>query len=261
MIGLSETTVGTLERPRDRGHGPHHRHRADGVDRGDAAARERVREGLGDESRPAVAAVVGAGDDRAAGSQLRLEDHPLAGSAADDARDGDAATGQLLGDRQDDRRADPAADADGVAGLDEVGRPAERAGDVRDRLAGLELDQVGGALADALDDEADRARVGSASAIVSGIRSAPGPRRTMTNWPGRRISAIRGASTTSRVTFGESWSLATIGCTATTAFGSSLRSSPTGRPVRPQPDRHGRQGPKVTSLGVAAGAARRETRP
>ena len=44
---------------------------------------------------------------------------------------------------------------------------------------------------------------GSASAIVSGMRSAPGPRRTMTNWPGRRICAIRGASTTSRVTLGD----------------------------------------------------------
>ena len=54
--------------------------------------------------------------------------------------------------------------------------------------------------------------LGSASAIVSGIRSAPSPSRTMTNWPGCRISAIRGARTTSRVTLGESCCLSTISC-------------------------------------------------
>ena len=53
---------------------------------------------------------------------------------------------------------------------------------------------------------------GSLSAIVSGIRSAPGPFRTMTNWPGRRTFAIRGASTTRRTTFGESCSRSTTGC-------------------------------------------------
>ena len=37
-----------------------------------------------------------------------------------------------------------------------------------------------------------------ASAIVSGMRSAPGPRWTMTNCPGFRMAAIRGASRTRR---------------------------------------------------------------
>ena len=56
---------------------------------------------------------------------------------------------------------------------------------------------------------------GSMSAIVSGMRSAPGPCRTMTNWPGRRTFAIRGASTTRRTTFGESCSRSTTGCNGT----------------------------------------------
>ncbi len=55
-------------------------------------------------------------------------------------------------------------------------------------------------------------RAASASAIVSGIRSAPGARWTMTNCPGLRISAMRGASMTRRVTFGESWALSTTVC-------------------------------------------------
>ena len=49
---------------------------------------------------------------------------------------------------------DAAADADRVAGLDEVGRAAERAGDVGDGVARAQLDEVGRALADGLDDEA-----------------------------------------------------------------------------------------------------------
>jgi hypothetical protein len=50
----------------------------------------------------------------------------------------------------------------------------------------------------------------SASAMVSGMRSAPSPRCTMTNWPGCRIWAMRGATTSSRVTLGLSWALATM---------------------------------------------------
>jgi hypothetical protein len=145
------------ERRGDGGDGPHHRHGPDRVDRVHATGGQRVRQCLGDEARPAVAAVVGAGDDRAGRRQLSFEDDPLAGAASDDARDGDAPPLELLGDRQDHRRAHTAADAYGMARLDQIGRPPQRTGDVRDCLSWFELDEVGGALADGLDHERDRA--------------------------------------------------------------------------------------------------------
>ncbi len=117
-----------------------------------------VLERLGDEPMAAVAAVVGADDDLAGRPQLVLEDDPFAGATADHARDLDAASMELLGDRVDHRGPDPAADADGPALVDQVGRPSERPGHVADRVTGLEGDEVDRARADGLDDQADRAR-------------------------------------------------------------------------------------------------------
>ena len=86
----------------------------------------------------------------------------------------------------------------------------------------------------------------SLSAIVSGMRSPPGPVRTMTNWPGRRTFAIRGASTTRRTTFGESCSRSTTGCNGTSLVCVAAGSSPTWSRPRylPMAPRHG---PKVTT--------------
>jgi hypothetical protein len=106
-----------------------------------------------------VGPVIGADHDLASLAQLGLQDHPLARAAPDDARHLDAAALQLEGDRQDDGRADASPHADRVPGLDQLGRPAERPGDIGDGVARLELDQVGRALADRLDDQADRAGV------------------------------------------------------------------------------------------------------
>src|SRR5581483_1249076 len=50
-------------------------------------------------------------------------------------------------------------------------------------------------------------RAGSASAIVSGIRSPRSSMRTMTNWPGRRLRAMAGASTQKRTIEGARTSL------------------------------------------------------
>jgi hypothetical protein len=82
-----------------------------------------------------------------------------------------------------------------------------RARDVVDVVAGSERHQIRRALADPLDDEHNRSSCKSLSAIVSGMRSAPGPSRTVTNWPGWRTVATRGALTTSLCTSGDSFVL------------------------------------------------------
>ena len=53
-------------------------------------------------------------------------------------------------------------------------------------------------------------REGSASQMVSGMRSPPSPTRTITKCPARRERAMSGASTTSLNTFSENCSLAII---------------------------------------------------
>ncbi len=58
----------------------------------------------------------------------------------------------------DDRGADAATDAYGVAALEQLRRLAERPGDVGDGVADAERRQLVGALADRLDDQRDRAR-------------------------------------------------------------------------------------------------------
>ena len=65
---------------------------------------------------------------------------------------------QALGQGVDDGGADAAADADGVAGVDEFGGSAQRTGDVADGLADLHDAQVAAGLAHGLDDERDGAR-------------------------------------------------------------------------------------------------------
>ena len=109
---------------------------------------------------PTVAAVVGAGDHLAEARQLLLEDDPLAGAAADDARDANAASRERLRDRVDDRRSDTTAHEDSVARLDQLRLVSQRTGHIRDRVAGLEVAQVEGALANGLDDQRDRAGIG-----------------------------------------------------------------------------------------------------
>ncbi len=151
--------MGTLYGRRERRDRTHHRDGPDRVDLRHAAGVERVLERVGDEAVAPVAAVVRADDDVAVAAQLLLEDDPLARPAADDARDLHALRGEALGDRVDHRGPHAAAHADRVAVVDELGGPAERAGDVRDRVADLERDEVAGALADRLDDERDRPRL------------------------------------------------------------------------------------------------------
>jgi hypothetical protein len=99
-----------------------------------------------------------------------------------------------------------------VAALQQVGGLAERPGDVRDGVADLSEVSSWVLLPIAWMTRVIVPAALSTSAIVSGMRSAPGPRRTITNCPGWRISAIRGASTTRRVTLGDSCALLTIGC-------------------------------------------------
>ena len=68
----------------------------------------------------------------------------------------------------------------------------------------------------------------------------------MTNWPGRRILAIRGASTTRRTTFGESCSRSTTWCNGTSlVLVVTAGSSPGGTRLRYLPSAP-RCGPKVT---------------
>src|SRR5450759_4632842 len=91
-------------------------------------------------------------------------------------------------------------------------------------------------------------RTGSASAIVSGIRSAPGARWTMTNWPGWRISAIRGALMTRRVTFGESWAVSMTVCIGTPERGGHVRRHHAPHAgIRSMRNGAWIEGPKVTS--------------
>ena len=96
----------------------------------------------------------------------------------------------------------------GVAGVDELGGAAQWAGDVLDGVARPRRTQRSQlVLPTAWMTSVMVPRLGSASAMVSGMRSAPSPRRTMTNWPGCRTWAMRLASMTSRVTLGERTSL------------------------------------------------------
>ena len=83
----------------------------------------------------------------------------------------------------------------------------------------------------------------------------------MTNWPGRRTFAIRGASTTRRTTFGESCSRSTTGCNGTSLVLVTAGSSPTWSRPRylPMAPRHG---PKVTTgAGRPASRVRARVRP
>ena len=81
-----------------------------------------------------------------------------------------------------------------MAGLEQLGRRAEQADNVLDCVAELQLDEV-----DALPTAwMISSRAGSRSASAMAVRGAfrAWPMRRTTNWPGRRICAMRGASTT-----------------------------------------------------------------
>ena len=112
---------------------------------------------LGNEAVTAVRAIVGAHDDLAAGTQLRLKDDPFARTAADDAGHAHPGPTQLLGDGQHHCGADTTADARGATCLDQLGRLAQWADHVADCAADLERDEVLRTLADGLDYERDRA--------------------------------------------------------------------------------------------------------
>jgi len=78
------------------------------------------------------------------------------------------------------RRADPPPTQNRVAALQQF-RGLARGGDVRDRVRRPVGRQLCVVLPDRLDDQGDLCLRPSTVAIVSGIRSAPGPRRTITN--------------------------------------------------------------------------------
>ena len=132
MTGLSDTIVGTPSARVTSDDRAHHGHRADGIDVVHAAGLEQLAQRVGHEAVAAVAAVVRADAHVAVAAQLLLEDDPLPGAAADDAGDPHAARRETLGDGMHDRRADAAADADGMAGVDELRGAAQRSGDVGD---------------------------------------------------------------------------------------------------------------------------------
>ena len=89
-----------------------------------------------------------------------LQDHPLPRSPANDARHLHAAALQALHDREQHGRAHPATDAEGIPRGDQFRGAPERAGDIADRVPGIEGDEVAGALADGLDHQGDRAGLG-----------------------------------------------------------------------------------------------------
>ena len=103
----------------------------------DAAGLEQLPQLVGDEAVAAVGAVIRADAHVAVAAQLLLEDDPLLRPAADDAGDLHAAGSQALGQGVDDGGAHAAADADGVARVDELGGAAQRAGHVPDGVTDL----------------------------------------------------------------------------------------------------------------------------
>ena len=163
-------------RPGELGDRTHHRDRADRVDGVDAARLDLVAERVGDEAVPPVAAVVRAGDDPAGAPKLVLEDDPFLRPSADDADHLDAEGREPQRDRVDDGRPDAAADTDRPPVVEQLGRPAQRAGHVGDRVARAQSDEILGALAHSLDHERDRAarrvRVGDRERDPLGARGA-----------------------------------------------------------------------------------------
>lgn len=115
-------------------------------------------EGLGDEGFSAEGAVVGAEDEGMGdGAHFGFKDEELSGTGAED--DGEGVTGgfQGLGDGVQGGGADAAADADDGAVIFDLGRAAEWADEVGDRLADVECGELAGGGADDLEDEGDPA--------------------------------------------------------------------------------------------------------
>ena len=145
------------ERAREISDGPHHRHRAYGVNDVDAAGGEDFLRRVGDKAFSAVAAVIGADGHVAEELEFVFKNHPFLRAAADHAGDMNAAVVQTLGNRMHDGGAHAAPDAQRAAFFNHFRRHAERAGNILDGLADFERDQFFGALAGGLDHQGDGA--------------------------------------------------------------------------------------------------------
>ncbi len=106
-------------------------------------------------------------------AEFVFENNPFTRTPADDAENGDAALVESLGDRMGDRCAHTTSDAKSPAGLDQVGRFAQGAGDVGDVFTDLKSDQLACAFAHGLNDEGDGAfgRVGIGDGQGDAFRS------------------------------------------------------------------------------------------
>ena len=165
---------------REIGHGLHHGHRADSVDRLRPRAVRGVEQALErrrDEAGLAEGAVFG-GQQQLAGDGAELvAQHDIRGAApADDGDELVAGAGQRLGERVEHGGAGAAAHTDDLAHLGDVRGPAERSGDVLQGLAGGHGHDVLRAAPYGLDDQGDGAgrrivvgdREGDALAVGSG---------------------------------------------------------------------------------------------
>src|SRR5579859_7423485 len=119
-----------------------------------------------------ITAIVGTNSDFSEAPQFLFEDHPLAGSAPDNAQDGNAGAMQTLGDRMDHGCSHSSPDAQGAAGGNQFGWAAEWTRDARNALAGFERHQVAGAFANRLNDQRDSS--GSRISVGDGQRDALG---------------------------------------------------------------------------------------
>ena len=220
MIGLSDTIVRTLRAVvGDGGDGSHHRHRSGGVDDIDRPRRDEVAEGIGDQSGSPGAAVVGAHDHLGERRELVLEQHALAGAGAEHGDHLDAELGESASDRKHHGGADPA----GHAHRGALGRRDRSAGRADRRCRGCESPGASATRSDVLLPTAWMTSTidpcaESLSAIVSGMRSAPGTEPDDHELTGLAYRGDPGRLTTSR-------------CTSADSFVLEITSWPTGRAV------------------------------
>ncbi len=131
----------------------------------------------------------------------RIEDHELAALSTDDCDHIVADLGQGSGGRVGDCGADTSPDHYRGAVLVDLGRHAEGPDQVVDGVAGFEeVEGAGGPTPWTMT--AIQPALGSAAAMVSGIRSPLPVTRTMRNWPARHLLATLGASIRKYFTYG-----------------------------------------------------------